>query len=92
MVLANEANEAEAPDTEEEGRRERKRGGMPSLFSSSLHTFLYITTHHYIYLMRCGTFVFVFSPSALFLLAESYFAVSIFVSLSSFTVSQTPTA
>ena len=54
MVLANEANEAEAPDAEEEGRKERKRGGMPSLFSSSLHTFLYITSYHYIYLMRCG--------------------------------------
>ena len=53
MVLANEANEAEAPDTVEEGRREReKRGGMSSLFSSFSHTFLHITTYHYIYLMQ----------------------------------------
>ena len=79
MVLANEANEAEAPDTEEEGRKERKRGGMPSLFSSSLHTFLYITTHHYIYLMRCGTFVFVFSLSSRFSRGILFRRVSIFV-------------
>ena len=45
MVLANEANEAEAPDTVEEGRRERKkRRDVISL----LLILPYILTYNYI--------------------------------------------